>query len=211
MIKLNPDFRIYGKPPRISRRLPPFLFGGVYREVGPYNDSKLTSEMSAVLKDVTDSFYQAYGVKSIIKRPKDIEVLCKIYPISAKIDDSCEDYSFDRLVRKMKKRHGPIGPKKIEERYAQMIEEKKDTTTFILRGPEMGTNGFYFMHPLEEDFDPERTGNFLKTLEMLSLKLFDKKYRIQSGIEEVFLRPGLESKVLKVDMEIIPEPLWYAR
>lgn len=190
MLKIDPRFYIYGDPIKESGRSFQFLlFGGVGLEAGPYNDSKLTSEMSELLKDVTGPFYQAYEVKSIISRPTDTELLCRIYPISGTIDRNCEDYSFGALVNKMKERgHRIEDTKKIEKLFTQMIEEKKDTTVFFR--PE----GYYFMYRLAEEFDPAGTEYFLKTLETLLLNLVGKNYRIQSGIEKNFL---------KVDMEII--------
>lgn len=198
MLKMDPRFHIYSGPEKESGNpLQLLLFGGVDLEVGPYNDSTLTNEMSGILKDVTDSFYQAYEVKSIIRRPTYTELLCRIHPISGRIDRGCEDHPFSVLRRRIKERgHGAEDVKKLEKLSTKMLLEKKDTS--IISHP----RGCYFMHRLGEEFEPSEAEYFLKTLETLLLNLLGKNYKIQSGIESHF-------RLLRVDMEIIQDPCPY--
>jgi len=151
------------------------MFGGVELTF-PYRSSDVTKEMPKVIRGITNSFYQAYGINTKIDTPSNKLILTKLSPLVALIDEKCADYE--------------IKHKKLAKIYIRRAMIHGYPTTLFARD-----NGFYVVHKLKEKFDPEETEFLLKTIKATILKLTYDKFRVTSSISDTELR---------VEAEIIP-------
>ena len=172
MLDLNPEFRIY-EPPLL-------IFGGV-EITPPYRNSDITKEMYPILKDIADSIYQAYEIKTRINIPSNNFVITKVSPLVAPIDENCKDYLIGNY---------PKGRKKLAKALLNHIEMQKKNTELFYHN-----KGFYAIHKLKEKFDPTTTNFLIKAVKTAILTFTHHRFRLESIISD---------DILEIDAEIIP-------
>jgi len=179
MLDLSPEFHIYGPPA--------FIFGGVEIKP-PYTSSDVIDEMPKVIRSIANSVYQAYGINTKIETQPKKQILTKLSPLTASIDDNCIDHQITN-------KGNATGNERLAKiLYLRLMVQKWHTGLFTRE------DGFYVAHRLMEKFDPETTEYLLKAIKATILEFTYNKFRIGSNIS---------NNVLKVDAEIIPPETLY--